>query len=117
MGGGPADLFVRSRGENLDDTSKLAETGLAQMFNGWLERVFDHPDVRPTANDLLQHGLGRAHELPSLPASANEVIEGRKAFLRARDRKHPGAHVPEGFWDDLAWTTGNREPRGPAGGS
>jgi hypothetical protein len=109
--------FVRSRGENLDDTSKLAETGLAQMFNGWLERVFDHPDVRPTANDLLQHGLGRAHELPSLPASANEVIEGRKAFLRARDRKHPGAHVPEGFWDDLAWTTGNREPRGPAGGS
>ena len=107
--------FVRSRGENLDDTSKLAQTGLAQMFNGWLERVFDHPDVRPTASDLLQHGLGRAHDLPSLPDSANEVIEGRKAFLRARDRKHPGAHVPEGFLDDLAWTDGQPGAPRPRG--
>jgi hypothetical protein len=109
--------FVRSRGENLDHVGKLAETGLSQMFNGLLERVFDHPAGRPTASDLLQHGLGRSHVLPSLPDSAQEVIEGRKAFLRARDRKHPGSPVPEGFWDDLAWTTGKREPPGPVGGS
>ena len=87
------------------------------MFNGWLERVFDHPDVRPTASDLLQHGLGRSHILPSLPDGAKEIIEGRKAFLRTRNRKRPGAPVPEEFWDDLAWTTGKREPRGPTGGS
>jgi hypothetical protein len=109
--------FVRSRGEDLDDFGKLVETGLAQMFNGLLERVFGPPDGRPTASDLLQRGLGRSHILPSLPDGAKEVIEGRKAFLRARDRKHPGSPVPEKFWDDVAWTTGKQEPSGSTGGS
>lgn len=109
--------FVRSRGEDLDDYGKLVETGLAQMFNGLLERVFTHPDGRPTAGDLLQHGLGRAHLLPSLPDGAREVIEGREAFLRARERKHPGSPVPAGFWDDLAWKLGKQAPSSPEAGS
>lgn len=107
--------FVRSRGETLDDFGKLAETGLAQMFNGLLDRVFGPPEGRPTAADLLQRGLRRSHMLPSLPDTAKEIVEGRESFLRARERKHPGAPVPPGFWNDLAWA-GKREPGAPASG-
>jgi hypothetical protein len=102
--------FVRSRGDSPDDFGQLVESGLAQMFNGLLESVFGPPDGRPTAGDLLQRGLGRSHLLPSLPDTTREVSEGREAFLRARDRKHPGSPVPEEFWDDLAWTADEREP-------
>lgn len=109
--------FVRSRGDSLDSFAKLAETGLAQMFNGLLEPVFGPPEGRPTASDLLEHGLGQSHILPSLPDSTKEVIAGREAFLRARNRKHPGAPVPPGFWDDLAWTTSKQEVTGPRDGS
>jgi serine/threonine protein kinase len=108
--------FVRSRGEDLDDLGKLTEAGLSQMFNGLLERVFGPPDARPTATDLLQRGLRRSSILPALPDTAKEIVEGREAFLRARDRKHPGAAVPAGFWNDLAWTI-KQEPSGSAGGS
>jgi len=109
-------FYVRSRGEHLDDLGQLAETGLAQMFNGQLERVFDHPGGRPTARELIRHGLRRAYVLPSLPDGGRELIQGREAFLRARGRKHPGVPVPAGFWDDLAWTPGRGGTGSPGGG-
>ena len=96
--------FVRSRGQDLEDFSKLAEVGLAQMFNGLLGPVFGPPEERPTASDLIEYGLRRPHLLPSLVDSSKPLIRGRMSFLNARERKHPGAPVPADFWDDITWT-------------
>jgi serine/threonine protein kinase len=118
---GPADdvwaavrliYFVRSRGQDLEEFSALAELGLAQTFNGLLGSVFGPPEQRPTASDLIGHGLRRSHLLPSLADGSKPLIEGRKGFLNVRERKHPGAQVPPDFWDDITWT---RSRQGPAG--
>jgi serine/threonine protein kinase len=110
---GPADdvwaavrlaYFVRSRGQDLEEFSKLTEIGLAQMFNGMLGAVFGPPEERPAASDLITYGLRRPHLLPSLADGSKPLIEGRKSFLDARERKRPGAPVPADFWDDITWT-------------
>jgi serine/threonine protein kinase len=110
---GPADdvwaavrlaYFVRSRGQDLEEFSKLTEIGLAQMFNGMLGAVFGPPEERPAASDLISYGLRRPHLLPSLADGSKPLIEGRKSFLDARERKRPGAPVPADFWDDITWT-------------
>jgi serine/threonine protein kinase len=112
---GPADdvwaaarliYFVRSRGEDLEDVSSLAESGLTQMFNGLLEAVFGPPEKRPTASDLMASGLGRSHLVPVPMDGGESLLRGRSRFLAARDRKHPGAPVPADFWNDLTWTRG-----------
>jgi serine/threonine protein kinase len=94
--------FVRSRGKDLGDLGKLAESGLSQMFNGLLEKVFTAPEERPTARDLVEYGLRRPHILPSLPDDRGKwLIQGRASFLKARERAHPGVPVPPHFWDDV----------------
>jgi serine/threonine protein kinase len=95
--------FVRSRGRDLEEFGQLEEIGLAQMFNGMLGPVFGPPEDRPTASDLITHGLRRPHLLPSLEDGSKALIEGRKSFLNARERKRPGAPVPADFWDDITW--------------
>jgi serine/threonine protein kinase len=111
--------FVRSRGKDLEDIGKLTEHGLSQMFNGLLEKVFGPPEDRPTARDLVQHGLRRHHILPSLGGDGGKrLIQGRASFLNARARAHPGAPVPQDFWDDVTWARDGRgagDPRGGAG--
>lgn len=109
--------FVRSRGEDLDDLGKLAETGLAQMFNGALEHVFGPPEGRPTAGDLIEYGLRRPHLIPSLGDGSKPLISGRERFLQARERKHPGAHVPGDFWDDITRSDGRRGTAGRGDGA
>jgi len=98
--------FVRSRGEDLEDRGQLAESGLAQMFNGLLGPVFGPPERRPAASDLLEHGLRRPHLIPGLADGSKPLVKGRASFLNARERKHPGAQVPAQFWDDVSWTAG-----------
>jgi len=123
---GPADdvwaaarliYFVRSRGQDLEDFGKLAEIGLAQMFNGLLGPVFGPPEDRPTASDLIEHGLHRPHLLPSLVDGSKALIEGRRSFLNARERKHPGMQVPVDFWDDIMWTRSRGWTAGPGNGA
>jgi len=108
--------FVRSRGENLDDFGKLAESGLAQLFNGLLGHVFGPPESRPTASDLIEHGLRRPYLIPSLADGSKPLVSGRASFLRAREDKHPGVQVPAKFWDDIAWTRSRWETPGQQGG-
>jgi len=122
---GPADdvwaavrliYFVRSRGQNLEDFGKLAEIGLAQMFNGLLKAVFGPPEERPTASDLIEDGLRRPHLLPSLPDGSKPLIRGRRRFMEAREHKHPGARVPADFWDDITWARGHGQAASPEDG-
>ncbi len=109
--------FVHSRGEDLDDLGKLAETGLAQMFNGLLAPVFGPPEGRPTASDLIEYGLRRPYLIPSLTDGSGPLITGRQRFLQARERKHPGAQVPGDFLDDITWNGSRRGTAGPGGGA
>jgi hypothetical protein len=109
--------FVRSRGKDLEDIAKLTEHGLSQMFNGLLEQVFVPPEGRPTARDLVEHGLRRHHLLPSLRDDGGQrLIRGRERFLEVRGRAHPGASLPPGFWDDISWARGGRGAGDPQGG-
>jgi serine/threonine protein kinase len=109
--------FVRSRGEDLQDFGKLAESGLVQMFNGLLGPVFGPPEGRPTASDLIEHGLRRPHLLPGLVDGSKPLIRGRQSFLNAREHRHPGARVPAEFWDDITWTRGRRGTASPEDGA
>ena len=109
--------FVHSRGEDLEDPGKLAESGLTQMFNDLLGRVFAPPERRPTASDLIQYGLRRPHLIPSLADGSKPLIRGRAGFLQARELKHPTAQVPETFWDDITWTRSRWEMPSPQGGA
>jgi hypothetical protein len=122
---GPADdvwaairliYFVRSRGEILEDFGKLADSGLAPMFNGLLGHVFGPPEGRPTASDLLEHGLRRPHLIPSPAGASRSLVKGRESFLLARARKHPAAPVPAEFWDDISWTASRWKATAAAGG-
>lgn len=105
--------FVRSRGEDLEDFGKLADSGLAQMFNGLLGPVFGPPEGRPTASDLIEYGLRRPHLIPSLADGSKSLIKGRASFLSVRERRHPSAQVPAGFWDDITWTRSRWRTTGP----
>ena len=108
--------FVRSRGKDLEDLGKLGELGLSQLFNGMLEKIFGPPEDRPTARDLVEHGLRRHHILPSLPDDAGKrLIQGRASFLEARERAHPDAPVPPDFWDDVSWVRDRRGAGNPQG--
>jgi serine/threonine protein kinase len=122
---GPADdtwaavrliYFVHSRGKNLEDLGKLAERGMSQMFNGMLEKVFGPPEGRPTARDLVTHGLRRQHLLPSLDDGGKRMVEGRTSFLNVRERAHPDAPLPPDFWDDISWARGLQGPNDHRGG-
>jgi serine/threonine protein kinase len=111
--------FVRSRGKDLEDLGKLGEHGVSQMFNGLLEKVFGPPEDRPTAPDLVEHGLRRHHILPGLQDDGGKrLVQGRMRFLNARARVHPDAPVPLDFWDDVIWARDRRragDPQGSAG--
>lgn len=110
--------FVRSGGTNLEDIGKLAEHGLSQIFNGMLEKVFAPPESRPTARNLVEHGLRRPHLLPSLRDDAGKrMIRGRESFLEMRTRAHPDATVPQDFWNDVSWARGAGQAGDPGGGS
>lgn len=109
--------FVRSRGQDLDDISKLAQYGLAQLFNGLIENAFGPPESRPTARELVEQGIRRPHILPSRPDRSRRLVQGRASFLDTRARKHPSASVPPGFWDDIEWMSGHRVTDDPQGGT
>ncbi|HEX4832667.1 MAG TPA: serine/threonine-protein kinase [Trebonia sp.] len=109
--------FVRSRGKSLENRGQLAEAGLAQLFNGMLDAVFGPPEGRPTARDLVEHGLRRHHILPSVEDASKRLVQGRASFLNARARLHPDAPVPPDFWDDILPARGQRAPGGPPGGA
>jgi len=109
--------FVRSRGKDLEEVAQLTEVGLAPMFSGLLEKVFGPPEGRPTARDLVEHGLRRHYVLPSLEDSGKRLLQGRESFLNARARLHSEAPVPADFWDDMTWTHGQPEAGAPPGGT
>ena len=110
--------FVRSRGKDLEDKGKLGELGLSQMFNGLLEKILGPPEDRPTARDLVEHGLRRHHILPSLQDDGDKrLIQGRTSFLKTRARVHPDAPLPPDFWDDVIWARDRRGAGGPQGGA
>jgi hypothetical protein len=100
--------FVRSRGKDLEAVGNLAEVGLTQMFGGLLEKAFGPPEGRPTARELVEHGLRRPDVLPSFEDSGKRLLQGRASFLTARARLHPDAPCPGDFWDDLTGTRGQR---------
>ena len=95
--------FFRTKGEDLRNPEELERTGLDQMFSGVLPHVFGPPENRPTASDLLDHGLHRGYVIPSVPDLSMYLRGKRGSFLNARDAKHPGAEIPDGFWDDVTW--------------
>jgi serine/threonine protein kinase len=110
--------FVRSQGEKLDDPAKLKASDLSPMFNGLLEYVLQPPEVRPTANDLVIHGLRRPHLVPSLADGKQALVSGRENFLHGpRYQKHPSQEIPVEFWDDIAdsWKRSLWEAGGPGG--
>jgi hypothetical protein len=110
---GPADdvwaairliYFFRTKGEHLrNPPEELERTGLDSMFSGVLSHVFGPPESRPTASDLLAYGLHRAYVIPSVPDLSMQLRGKRSSFLNARDAKHPGADIPDGFWEDVTW--------------
>ena len=74
-------------------------------------RAIGPPEGRPSAWDLLEHGLHkRSPVLPAADGSAR-LIAGRERFLEARQRRHPGAVVPGDFNTDIDWMG---EPGGAA---
>jgi hypothetical protein len=87
------------------------------MFSGLVEQAFRPPEDRPTAHDLVEHGLRKRHLLPVLEDNGKRLAQGRASFLNARVRLHPDAPLPENFWDDITWTRGQREVGAPQGGT
>jgi serine/threonine protein kinase len=87
-------FFVSNQGQPLFDRGQLARHGLAESLNP----VFGPPEGRPTASDLL---VQRGISAPRAPDSGIRLRDGRRHFLEARDRRHPGVPRPPGIDDDI----------------
>ena len=82
--------YVRSNGNILTHRGQLADFGLAETFNGLLDKVIGPPESRPTARDLIVDGLRRPYLLPGVPDDRRKwLIAGR-----AQVPERPGAQVP-----------------------
>ena len=104
-------FFVRNQGEELVNRSQLTDSGLDGLFGGLFGQVFGPPEGRPTASDLLEHGLHRRSPVPPAADGSARLIAGRGRFLEARQRRHHGAVVPRDFNADIDWMG---EPGGAA---
>jgi hypothetical protein len=98
-------FYVRNQGEDLTSRAQLARDGLGALLDG----VFDAPEHRPTAGDLLRR-MGRSTGVPLVPRGTR-LLEGERRFWAARRQKHPGAVVPP----DCAWLLGGRPDDAPPG--
>jgi hypothetical protein len=99
-------FYVRNQGENLTSRAQLARDGLGAMLDG----VFDAPEHRPTAGDLLRR-MGRSAAVPLVPRGTR-LLEGERRFWAARRQKHPDAAVPA----DCAWLLDGRPDGAPPDG-
>ena len=99
-------FYVRNQGEELVARNQLADGGLDELLDG----VFGPPQGRPTASELLVDRLGRGNPVPRGASGSTWLQEGRRRFLEARARKHPGAPLPPGF------SAGGDELSGPQAG-
>jgi hypothetical protein len=104
-------FFVQNQGEELVNRSQLTDSGLEGLFGGLFGQVFGPPEGRPTASDLLEHGLHRRGTAPSAGDGSARLMAGRERFLEARQRRNPGAPVPPDFNADIDWMG---EPGGAA---
>jgi len=111
-------FFVRSQGETLAGRGQLAETGLSELLDG----VFGPPEGRPTASELLVDRMRQPDPVPPGAGShaelKAELKEARRRFWEARQRKHPGAVIPEEAAEDGYPPPGQRPadpPPGPDG--
>ena len=98
-------FYVRNQGEELVVRNQLADGGLDELLDG----VFGPPQGRPTASELLVDRLGRRNPVPRGAGGSTWLQEGRRRFLEARARKHPGVPLPPGFY-------AGDEPSGPQAG-
>jgi hypothetical protein len=83
-------FFVRNQGEHLGDRGQLANSGLGELLAG----VFDPPESRPTARELLVDRMGQRNPIPRGAERSAWLKEGHRRFWEARKRKHPDAAVP-----------------------
>ena len=104
-------FFVRNQGEELVNRSQLTDSGLDGLFGGLFGQVFGPPEGRPTASDLLEHGLHRRSPVPPAADGSARLIAGRGRFLEARQRRHHDAVAPRDFNTDIDWMG---EPGGAA---
>ena len=123
---GPADdvwaaarliFYFRTGGQDLQDRADLDKYNLASLFNGLLQYVIGPPETRPTASDLVEYGLRRPHLVPGLNDLSMQLRGRRASFLNAREVKHPGAEIPDGFMDDITWRPSLWGPGGTGAGS
>lgn len=94
-------FFARNQGEELSHRGQLADLDL--IFSGLFDRVFGPPDRRPTARELLEHGLRRPASAPDAAERGHRLMSDRQRFLDVRTRKHPGVTTPLNFNADLDW--------------
>jgi cellulose biosynthesis protein BcsQ len=96
-------FYVRSRGEELTDRSQLAASGLTDVLDG----VFGPPEGRPTARELLVERMGLPSPVRRGIDGTAWLEEGRRRFWEERERKYPGAALPQEAGED------SRRPDGP----
>jgi hypothetical protein len=101
-------FYVRTQGEELTHRDQLARLGLDQLLDG----VFDKPERRPAANELLRR-MGQRDTAPRLQDNVR-LREGQRRFLTVRGRKYPDAPIPQDLADRLAETDPGA---GPGGGT
>jgi len=98
-------FFVQNQGEDLVDRRQITASGLDTFYNGMFDQVLGPPERRPTASELLEHGLRRRNRLPDAAAGSARLKTGRARFLEARQRRHPDAMEPPRLNDDIDWMT------------
>jgi hypothetical protein len=82
--------YVRSLGKEIKRPDELAEFELE-----YLRPLFNPPDRRPTAAELLASGRGADNPVPRGVGSDVRLQDGRKRFDARRREKHPDADGPE----------------------
>ena len=95
-------FYAHNQGEEFVHRDQLAASGLTGPLGQLLGQALGPPEARPIAGELLAL-LGQPDPAPGGFTIGGWLGEGRARFLAARTRKHPGAPVPPGFDEDLAW--------------
>lgn len=99
-------FYILTQGEQPHSRDQLTRLGLDQLLHG----VFDRPEERPAAGELLRR-MGRRDTVPRLQDNVR-LREGQRHFLTVRERKHPGAPIPRDLAERLADTGPSAGPEG-----